>query len=89
MEFGEVILSAGVAVRIDMHQAHWDVTTQRGENGIGDGMVASYTQRPDASITHLVIKGSDILDTVFKAEATSEGHITDIGHPGNGARCDA
>src|SRR5215510_15537597 len=87
MEFGEVILPAGVAMRIDVHQAYWDIATHRGENGIGDGMVAAHTQRLNASITHLVIEGGNILDTVFEAEATSEGHITDIGYPGDGARC--
>jgi hypothetical protein len=49
-------------------------------------MVAAHTQRPDSSITDLVIKGSDILDAFFEAEATSEWHITDIGYLSNGAR---
>lgn len=52
-------------------------------------MVASHTQWPDPSITHLVIKDGNILDTFFEAEATSEGHIADIGNLSNGARCQA
>jgi hypothetical protein len=32
-----------------------------------------------------VIKGGDILDTVFEAETTSEWHIADIDDAGNGA----
>src|SRR5215831_3898777 len=86
MELREIIFPTGVAVRIDMHEAYWYVPPQRGKNGISDRMITAHTQRPDSSITDLVIKGSDILNAFFEAEATSEWYITDIGQLSNGAR---
>ena len=59
-------LAAGVAMRVDMHQADGAVTADRPQDRVADGMIAADAQRDHAGGYHAGKEGLDILNALAR-----------------------